>query len=78
MAAAVVGYLLQQGYRPDQLVVLTPYLGQMLELQREISKTTQVGHIVHCLTSEFPGCQAVNGRPKPPPPQPYVPTLCWF
>lgn len=39
---AVVKYLLQQGYQPGQLVLLTPYLGQLLELQRELSKVVQV------------------------------------
>jgi hypothetical protein len=42
MAAAVVKYLRQQGYGSGQLVVLTPYLGQLLELQKEISKEMQV------------------------------------
>ncbi|PNH08303.1 NFX1-type zinc finger-containing protein 1 [Tetrabaena socialis] len=37
-----VRYLLRQGYAPGQLVVLTPYLGQLLEVQRELSKDTQV------------------------------------
>jgi hypothetical protein len=39
---AIVKYLLQQGYQPGQLVLLTPYLGQLLELQRELSKVVQV------------------------------------
>lgn len=38
MAVAVVRYLLQQGYRPDQLVVLTPYLGQLQAIQRELGQ----------------------------------------
>jgi hypothetical protein len=38
MAAATVRYLIQQGYNPDQIVVLTPYLGQLLEIRREIMK----------------------------------------
>jgi len=37
MSVAVVRYLLQQGYQPSQLVLLTPYLGQLLELQRELT-----------------------------------------
>jgi hypothetical protein len=41
-SVAVVKYLLQQGYQPVQLVLLTPYLGQQLELQRELSKVVQV------------------------------------
>ncbi|KXZ51992.1 hypothetical protein GPECTOR_10g1014 [Gonium pectorale] len=42
MVCATVRYLLLQGYRPEQLVVLTPYLGQLLEVQRAMSKDTQV------------------------------------
>jgi superfamily I DNA and/or RNA helicase len=37
MSVAVVRYLLQQGYQAEQLVLLTPYLGQLLEIQREMS-----------------------------------------
>jgi hypothetical protein len=42
LSVAVIKYLLQQGYQPGQLVLLTPYLGQLLELQRELSKVVQV------------------------------------
>lgn len=42
LSVAVVKYLLQQGYRAEQLVLLTPYLGQLLELQRALSKEVQV------------------------------------
>ena len=42
MVVAVVRYLLQQEYRPDQLVVLTPYLGQLVELQRALGKEVEV------------------------------------
>ena len=41
MTLAVVKYLLQQGYRPDQLVVLTPYLGQLLELHKALRGSNQ-------------------------------------
>ncbi|KAL6759014.1 AAA domain-containing protein [Haematococcus lacustris] len=37
MVRAVVTYLLQQGYAKEQLVVLTPYLGQLLELKQDMS-----------------------------------------
>ncbi|GFH06095.1 NFX1-type zinc finger-containing protein 1, partial [Haematococcus lacustris] len=37
MVRAVVTYLLQQGYAKEQLVVLTPYLGQLLELKQDLS-----------------------------------------
>jgi len=33
MVVAPIRYLLQQGYTPSDLVVLTPYLGQLLKLQ---------------------------------------------
>jgi superfamily I DNA and/or RNA helicase len=36
MCVSMVRYLLQQGYRPDQITVLTPYLGQLLELHQEM------------------------------------------
>ncbi|KAG5175929.1 hypothetical protein JKP88DRAFT_249852 [Tribonema minus] len=38
MAVAVVRFLLLQGYTPSQVVVLTPYLGQMREIRRALSK----------------------------------------
>ncbi|GFH27466.1 predicted protein, partial [Haematococcus lacustris] len=38
MVRAVVTYLLQQGYAKEQLVVLTPYLGQLLELKQALAK----------------------------------------
>jgi hypothetical protein len=42
MVAQIITYLLQQGYGSEQLVVLTPYLGQLLELQKEMSKELKV------------------------------------
>lgn len=42
LACATVRYLLQQGYKPDQLVVLTPYLGQLLELNRQLKAVVEV------------------------------------
>lgn len=42
LSVAIVKYLLQQGYQPSQIVVLTPYLGQLLEEQRELSKVMEV------------------------------------
>jgi hypothetical protein len=38
MSVAVVRFLLQQGYAAGQLVVLTPYLGQLQELNHELSR----------------------------------------
>ena len=41
MTVALVNYLLQQGYQPGQLVVLTPYLGQLLELHKALRSSKQ-------------------------------------
>jgi hypothetical protein len=46
MCTSIVRYMLQQGYGPDQITVLTPYLGQLLELQKALSAEFQVGHVV--------------------------------
>lgn len=37
MVAGIARYLLQQGYSPTQLVVVTPYLGQLHQIQDELS-----------------------------------------
>lgn len=36
MVYKIVRYLLQQGYKPEEMVVLTPYLGQLTELRKEL------------------------------------------
>lgn len=38
MAISTVRYLLQQGYKPEDIVVLTPYLGQLVEIRRNLQK----------------------------------------
>ncbi|KNE64930.1 hypothetical protein, variant [Allomyces macrogynus ATCC 38327] len=38
MIVALVQYLLRQGYRTDQLVVLTPYVGQLLKVRAALAK----------------------------------------
>lgn len=38
MAVAAVCYLLQQGYKPSEVVVLTPYLGQLVILRTRLGK----------------------------------------
>lgn len=38
MLVSIVRYLIQQGLRCEDIVVLTPYLGQLAAFQREISK----------------------------------------
>lgn len=38
MVVQTVKYLLKQGYSVDDIVVLTPYLGQMLKLQNDIAQ----------------------------------------
>jgi superfamily I DNA and/or RNA helicase len=40
MALMVVRYLGQQGYNTNQIVILTPYLGQLALLKTELSKTS--------------------------------------
>ncbi|KAG2423774.1 hypothetical protein HXX76_015050 [Chlamydomonas incerta] len=42
MVRETVQQLLLQGYAPDQLVVLTPYLGQLMELRAGLAEATQV------------------------------------
>ena len=42
MVTAIVRYLVQQGYKPSQLVVLTPYLGQLQELRTALSADWKV------------------------------------
>ena len=42
MVVACVRYLFQQGYKPTNLVVLTPYLGQLLKIQNALSSTWNV------------------------------------
>ena len=42
MVRAMVRYLVQQGYQSTQLVVLTPYLGQLQVLQKALSNDWQV------------------------------------
>ncbi|KAJ3985164.1 P-loop containing nucleoside triphosphate hydrolase protein [Lentinula detonsa] len=40
MVLKIIKYLVQQGYRTDDLVVLTPYLGQLYKLQNELQSET--------------------------------------
>jgi len=42
LVVACVRYLFQQGYMPQNLVVLTPYLGQLLKIQKALSSTWNV------------------------------------
>jgi superfamily I DNA and/or RNA helicase len=47
MMAALTRYLLQQGYQPSDLVLLTPYLGQMRLLRKQLKECNVediVGH----------------------------------
>lgn len=41
MAAKIVRYLLQQGYRKDDIVILTPYLGQLLEIKNALQSVNE-------------------------------------
>ncbi len=42
MVVATVKYLFQQGYQPSNLVVLTPYLGQLLKIQAALASSWNV------------------------------------
>lgn len=42
LVVAIVRYLFQQGYKPSNLVVLTPYLGQLLKVQQALSSIWNV------------------------------------
>ena len=42
MVVAIVNYLFQQGYQPSNLVVLTPYLGQLLKIQAALASSWNV------------------------------------
>ena len=39
MVLKIVRYLGQQGYGTDKIVILTPYLGQLCELQKGLRET---------------------------------------
>ncbi|KAA8492707.1 NFX1-type zinc finger-containing protein 1 [Porphyridium purpureum] len=43
MVVAVVRYLLQNGYRPDEIVVLTPYLAQLYALSAALAADPMTG-----------------------------------
>jgi len=40
---ALCSYLLQQGYKPDQITVLTPYVGQLLRIRNKMPRITFAG-----------------------------------
>jgi hypothetical protein len=40
MVLKIVRYLAQQGYKTENMVVLTPYLGQLSKLKRELQNET--------------------------------------
>lgn len=42
LTCCIVKYFLQQGYYENEIVVLTPYLGQLLKLQSELKKSLQI------------------------------------
>eukprot|EP00045_Choanoeca_perplexa_P018184 m.281223 g.281223 ORF g.281223 m.281223 type:complete len:1746 (-) comp17739_c0_seq6:2113-7350(-) len=46
MVVATVKYLLQQGYSTSEMVVLTPYLGQLTELRRQLANDGELGVIL--------------------------------
>lgn len=53
MVVALARYLLQQGYKPDELAVITPYVGQLKAIRALMSKarplSSHARHLPHCL-----------------------------
>ncbi|KAL7746976.1 hypothetical protein RI367_007688 [Sorochytrium milnesiophthora] len=45
MSAALVKYMLQQDYKPGQIVVLTPYLGQLQRIRQELLRMSLLTQI---------------------------------
>ena len=48
MTVAVADFFLQQGYRTEQVVVLTPYLGQLMELHKAFKKRDSSLQVRRC------------------------------
>ena len=46
MIMKILTYLIQQGYRGSDMVVLTPYLGQMMALRQELRKYSHIFQVV--------------------------------
>ena len=42
MIVGVLKYLLQQGYRGSEIVILTPYLGQLVQIHAAVKKLVTV------------------------------------
>lgn len=42
MIVKIVRYLKQQGYDPDEITVLTPYLGQLVKLREALETSNEV------------------------------------
>lgn len=51
MVLRILRYLAQQGYSTDQMVILTPYLGQLHKLQAELRKGREVDPLLNDLDS---------------------------
>ena len=42
MIVALAQYLLIQGYKENEITILTPYLGQLIKIREALSKVTMV------------------------------------
>ncbi|KAK7464369.1 hypothetical protein VKT23_006536 [Stygiomarasmius scandens] len=51
MAVKIIKYLAQQGYGTEDMVVLTPYLGQLTKLQNEFRKDSETDPVLNDLDS---------------------------
>jgi len=51
MVLKIVRYLAQQGYGTDEMVVLTPYLGQLSKLRKELQRDMETDPVLNDLDS---------------------------
>lgn len=65
MVVKIVNYFQRQGYANDQLVVLTPYLGQLRILMDKLKGSIVSGRDANDLRQLDPDADAINA-PKPP------------
>ena len=80
MAVSTVRYLLQQGYKPRQIVVITAYLGQLLEVRKALAREAWDVDVQEQDLAALPAAAspavledaglARSGTPLPPPPTP--------
>jgi len=51
MVLKIVRYLAQQGYSTEEMVVLTPYLGQLSKLRKELQRDSEADPVLNDLDS---------------------------